>query len=790
MKFTLSWLKEYLDTNASVNEISEKLTSIGLEVESVLDYSEILKPFTVAEILETEQHPQADRLRICKVNAGNGEILSIVCGAVNARAGIKIPLAKVGAIIPNGNFEIKKSKIRGVESNGMLCSAEELCLEESSEGILELPENSIIGEKIAKFINKEDALFEIAITPNRGDCLGIYGIARDLSATGIGTLKPINIQEISGDYESPIKVNITEKSAKYFVGVYVKNINNLANCDWLKDKLQSIGKKSISPVVDITNYLTFAFGRPAHIYDADKLAGNLTARFAKDGEKIIALDNNEYSLSSETPIISDDKNPVAISGIIGGLDSGVTENTKNIFLEIANFDSETIAKSGRILQIDSDARYRFERNIDFNSYKFYNLAVKLITEICGGSPSKPVFAGNLNFENKKINFDFSLTKKLTGVEISEENSKNILKKLGFEITENSEITIPSWRNDVSIAEDIAEEITRINGYDKIPTKFLTKPVEKTDALNHQQKKISDIRKTLISQGLDEIISFSFTSFNFAKQFENQENLIEVANPISQDLSIMRPSIIGNLIEALQKNIVRQRSNLKLFEIGNIFKKNKGNFEQSLCISGVLTGERRSKTPHHQPENYDFYDAKFFCEQIISNFIDISKLKIQKTNCEFFHPGKSGEFNLGNKKIAILGEIHPDILKIFDIKQNILAFEVFIDNLPESKEKQGFTKKLMIENNLPFVERDFAFVVNKNIQSAEIISAIKKAQKDYLEEVKIFDIFENEKLGENKKSIALKTIFQPKEKTFTDEEINNFSNNIINAVKQNCNAEIR
>ncbi|MDX1949156.1 MAG: phenylalanine--tRNA ligase subunit beta [Rickettsiales bacterium] len=790
MKFTLSWLKEYLDTNASIEEISEKLTSIGLEVESVIDYAKILKPFSVAEILETEQHPQADRLKICKVNAGNGEILSIVCGAANARAGIKIPLARVGAIIPNGGFEIKKSKIRGVESNGMLCSAEELNLEEASEGILELPENSIVGESFAKFINKEDALFEIAITPNRGDCLGVYGVARDLSATGIGKLKPLNFTEISGDFESTIKVNIAENAGKYFVGVYIKNVDNSKPCQWLKEKLESIGKKSISPAVDITNYLTFAFGRPAHIYDADKLSGNLSVRFAKEGEKIKALDGNEYNLSEEIPVIADDKSPVAIAGIIGGLDSGVDEKTKNIFLEIANFDSETIAKAGRKLQIDSDARYRFERNIDFNSYKLFNYAVKLITDICGGNPSKPELSGDLTFENKKINFDFLLTKKITGVEISEEESKNILKSLGFEIKNNSEIQVPSWRNDVSIAEDLAEEIARINGFDKIPTKFLEKPVAKIEPLNAKQKKISNIRKTMVSQGLDEVVSFSFTNSNFAKSFENQSNLIEVANPISQDLNVMRPSIIVTLLEALQKNIVRQRNNLRLFEIGNIFKKNQGDFEQILCISGVLTGERRGKTPNFQAENYDFFDAKYFAELIISEFIDTSKLKIQKTNSEFFHPGKSGEFVLGNKKIAILGELHPEILKIFDIKQNILAFEIFIDNLPEAKEKLGFAKKLMVENNLPFVERDFAFVLDKNIQSAEIISAVKKAQKDFLEDVQIFDVFESDKLGENKKSVALKTILQPKEKTFTDQEINTISDNIINAVKTNCKAEIR
>ncbi len=789
MKFTLSWLKEYLDTNASVNEISEKLTSIGLEVESIKDFSAILKPFTVAEIMETEQHPQADRLKVCKVNAGNGEILSIVCGASNARAGIKIPLARIGTMIPNGNFEIKKSKIRGVESNGMLCSSEELTLEDSSEGILELPLDAEIGQPIAPFVGMDDCLFEIAITPNRGDCLGVYGVARDLSATGIGSLKEIKTEGFTGNFESPIKVNIEDNAGKYFVGVYIKNITSNTSPDWLKKKLESIGKKSISAAVDITNYLTFAFGRPAHVYDADKLKGNLSVRFAKDGEKIKALNGTEYNLTPDISVIADENSPVAIAGIIGGEESGCSKNTRNIFLEIANFNSDDVSKAGRQLQIDSDARYRFERQIDHLSYKHYKTAVKLITDICGGEPSKPVIAGNIEYNNKTITFDFSKIKKITGIDIAETKVNEILSALGFQ-KNNNNVVVPSWRNDVSIEEDLAEEVARIYGLDNVPTTYIEKPAKKQSALTPSQKKLFEARKILTSQGLDEIVTFSFTNSKFAKEFASEE-LIEVANPISSDLDVMRPSIIINLIDALAKNIARSRNNLNLFEVGNIFSKQKGEFIQKQCIAGVSTGSKREKSPHYLQENIDVFDTKGECESVLSLYMDPSKMKVQKNqNFGYYHPGKSGTYMIGNQIAAVFGEIHPEIIKKFDIKQKIFGFEVFIDNLPQLKPKTNSAKKLLQENNLQIVERDFAFVLDKTIPVSDIISAIRKAQKDFIEDIRIFDVYEGDKVAEGKKSVAIKVILQPKETTMTDEQIEQISKNLVNAVGAATNAILR
>lgn len=775
MKFTLSWLKEYLDTNASVQEISEKLTSVGLEVESVNDFAKTLQPFTVAEILETEKHPQADKLKLCKVNAGNGEILSIVCGAANARAGIKVPLAKIGSIIPNGNFEIKKSKIRGVDSNGMLCSAEELNLAESSEGILELPENSVVGEPFAKFIGRDDCLFEIAITPNRGDCLGVYGIARDLATAGLGKLKTLQYPEIAGSFESPIKVNISGYAAKYFIGVYIKNVDNSRTCDWLKNRLESIGKKSISPAVDITNYLTFAFGRPAHVYDADRLQGNLQARRAISGEKIKALDGNEYKLKDAVSVIADEVKPVAISGIMGGEETGVTAQTKNIFLEIANFDTEIVVKAGRELQIDSDARYRFERGIDFLSYNHYKTAVKLITDICGGEVSKPVTAGILEYQNTEIDFDYSLTEKITGIKIDKNKSQEILQKLGFKI--GSKVTVPSWRNDVSIAEDLVEEITRIYGLDNIPVKYLAKPLNNSEL--QTENKNETIRKILTAKGLEEVVTFSFANSKFAKQFEKTGNLIEIANPISSDLDVMRPTILVNLIEAAAKNIARSRNNLKFFEIGNIFEKNKKDF-QSLCVSGIATGNRTEKSPNSDEEKLDIFDIKSEAEAVLALYIDPVKLKIQRSSLEYYHPGKSGEYMLGNVVVANFGEIHPEITKSFDIKQKIYGFEVFLDNLPLPKQKQGFVRKLFADNPFQPIERDFAFVLDKNIMVSELVNSIKKSQKDYLEEVRIFDVYEGDKIDSGKKSVAIKLVLQPKEATFTDEQIEKISSNVISA----------
>lgn len=801
MKFTLNWLKEFLDTNATLQEISEKLTEIGLEVEEVKDFGNILKPFTVAQILETEQHPNADRLRVCKVDAGNGEILSIVCGAANARPNIKIPLARIGTIIPNGNFEIKKSKIRNVESNGMLCSAAELNISEDSEGILELPENAEVGGEFAKYIGLDDALIEIAITPNRGDCLGVYGIARDLAAAGLGNLKPVKLEEIKGSFESPVKVNISSDAGKWFAGVYIKDIKNNTSPEWLKKRLESVGKKSISAAVDITNYLTFSFGRPAHVYDADKISGNLNVRFANDGEKLKALDEKEYELNKNILVIADDKTPQAIAGVIGGLDSSVTENTKNIFLEIALFTPESVMNSGRSLQIDSDARYRFERNVDASSYEYYKLATKLITDICGGQASNPVLAGSFDQQKTNIEFDVELIEKRCGLKVELNKVKEILNKLGFEITSEVgnklKLSVPTYRTDITIKEDVVEEIVRIVGYNNIPTTYLTKPVNVTVSETESQRNLSKIRNALSASGAIEAVTFSFTNSKLAQKFvADKAEFIEVANPISSELDVMRPNLLVNILDIFAKNIARGKTDLEFFEIANSFKNKAGIKDtseyQSQAVAIVQTGSNSLKSALSAGQKFDYYTIKAKADLVIANYIDPEKLKIERNkNLSYYHPGISAAYFLGNKLVAVFGELNPTINKAFDIKQKLYAAEIFIENLPQPKAKSGTAIKPLEISNFQPVERDFAFLVNDNVQAIDIINSVKKAEKDILEEVNIFDIYQDAKLKtEGKKSIAFKVKLQPKQNTLTLEEINKISDNIVFSVKNLTGGELR
>jgi phenylalanyl-tRNA synthetase beta chain len=784
MKFTLSWLKEHLETNATLEQICEKLTAIGLEVESENNFAETLKTFTVAEILETAKHPQADKLQICKVNTGT-EVLDIVCGAANARVGIKIPLAKIGAIIPNGGFEIKKSKIRGVESNGMLCSASELGITEESEGILELPLQAEVGKPFAPYLGLDDAVIEIAITPNRGDCLGVYGIARDLAAAGLGELKTLNIAPFNSNSENPISVNIESTNCTHFIGVHIKNVQNKPSPEWLKKKLESIGKKPISALVDITNYLTFAFGRPSHIFDADKLNGKITVRNAKEGEKFIALDNKEYALNDNILVVADDKNPVAIAGVIGGLESGCGLDTKNAYLEIAYFNPDAVANSGRKLQIDSDARYRFERSIDFNSYKLVDLAIKLITEICGGEPSKPVMAGDFNYKTKEIDFDFAVIEKVTGLKTDIDLAKSIFTKLGFEIAGNN-LKVPSWRNDVSIAEDMAEEYARIVGLDNLPVTYMQKPNNIQPAISPAQKKISNSRRVLSGRGLNEVISFSFMSEEKAKLFAGVDKFIKVANPISSDLGIMRPSIISNLLDAVATNQARGKKSFSLFEIGNIFSKEK-DFIQTQSISAIRSGVKLEKSALNKEELFDVFDIKSDCLSVLLQFFDVSKLSAEKNDkFNYYHPGRSGIYRLGPNVIAVFGEIHPSHKQKFDLKQTAFAFEIFTDKLPQAKPKTDFARKPFEISNFQPIERDFAFIVESKVLAQDIISAVRKSEKSIseavIEDIRIFDIYEGEKLGDGKKSIAFNVRIQPKNATLTDEQINNATSKIVENVR--------
>lgn len=810
MKFTLSWLKEYIDIdsscpNSSLDEISKKLTSIGLEVEEIIDRREELAPFKVAEIIENEKHLNADKLQICKVNTGN-EILQIVCGASNARAGIKVILANVGTVIPTNGMKIKQSKIRDVESNGMLCSADELGIGSDSKGIVELPESAIVGESFATFTGDDDPIIEIAITPNRGDCLSVFGIARDLAAAGIGTLKSegVTIEEFqnvldNGTFDSPISVSIEENTAKYFIGRTIKNVTNKQSPQWLKKRLESVGLRPISALVDITNYITIAFGRPSHIYDADKLKGNLTIRKANEHEELAALDDKKYSLDNNISVIADDEEVVAIAGIIGGEPTGCTENTKNIFLEVALFDPIDVATTGRKLQIVSDAGYRFERTVAASTLKHFITITNLITEICGvGNTeiSKPIVAGSIPMERIKIEFRPIRVKEMIGIDVPLEIISSILKNLGFNIEKIDDkliLGVPSYRPDITIEEDIVEEIIRIYGFDKIPTIYLPKPTKKVE-LDKNLTKMYRIKRKLASNGLKEVVSFSFLSFDDAKKFVGDNKLIELANPISSDLSTMRPSILPNLLNIINKNKVRGYDNISLFEVGPVFYGITPD-EQKIVVAGVRYGNSSPKNHYKDSRAFDVFDVKQDAIIALSEYISSDNLRISRDCPKYYHFGKSGALCLGKNILGYFGELHPRVLKEMGIKKSVFAFEIFPENAPKTNSSKSGKKKSYLRSKLELsiyqsVQRDFAFLVPNDVEVINMINAIKKVDKNIIKQVSIFDIYTGDNLNKGKKSVALNVLMQSDKNTISEKEIENISTKIIDNVIKVSGGELR
>ncbi len=784
MKFTLNWLKEYLETTASLDEITAKLTTLGLEVESVTDLSKNLKEFRIAQILEAVPHPNADKLRVCKVNTGS-EQLQIVCGAANARAGINVVLAPVGSIIPTNGLQIRASQIRGVESNGMLCSAEELGLESDSDGIIEMPaSNDNLAKNFAEFAGLSDPIIEIAITPNRGDCLGVYGIARDLAASGLGKLKSLPEVKIAGKFESPVNVKIADEAAcPMFVGRYFKNVKNTASPEWLQNRLKAVGLKPISALVDITNYISFEFGRPLHVYDAKKLSGNLTARFAKDGEKITALNDIEYSLKNSMLVIADDKSPQALAGVIGGKDSGCADSTTDVFLEVALFNPFEVTKTGRTLEIITDSRYRFERNVDpAFVLKGAEIASKMILDLCGGEASNLVVAGKEPSTQKTIEFDFRKLSSLGGVDLSEDAARKILTSLGFTIT-GKKISTPSWRPDIEGEADLVEEILRINGYDKIPTHSLPESTNNFESvLTQKQNRVFKIRRLLTARGLSEAITWSFMSSKTAKLFGSIKENLRLKNPISSDLDVMRPSILPNLIDAVKRNSDRGFSDLALFESGLIFENTTAD-GQLPVVAGIRSGKFVPKNIYGTMRNVDLFDAKADClEALAIAGAPVSNLKITTDAPSYYHPGRSGVLRLGKATLGIFGEIHPKILKEMDVKLPVSGFEIFINNIPQSKKKSSAKPKMEI-SEYQASTRDFAFIVDKNLQAEEIIQAVKNVDKILIKEANIFDIYQGKGIDEGKKSLAFSIIIQAKDKTLTDVELEEISKKVIDSVQK-------
>ena len=800
MKLTLSWLKEYLDTNATLEQICDTLTDIGLEVEAIEDKAKNLDPFTVAQIIEATPHENSTKLQICKVKvADSNELLQIVCGAKNARQGLKVAYAPIKSTIPSNGMVIKAAKVAGTASNGMLCSASELEVGTDGEGIIEIDDKHAIGTKISEIFGLNEAIIEINITPNRGDCLGIQGIARDLAATKIGTLKNKDIETLIGNSDLEINIQNEADSACNFAAFrQIKNVKNCASPKWLKDQLESVGINSISAIVDITNYVMIALNRPMHAYDSSKIDDHLNIRFAKENEKFISLKDLEYTLDEKTLVIADANKAIGIAGVIGGSNSSCDLETTDILLESAFFKASDIAYSGRKLNILSDARFRFERGVDENTCEAgIDLATKLILEICGGDISKTEIIGTKS-PKKLIEFDVTRIKKLIGIEIATTEVENTLSILGFNntprhcekqsdaaISDNKDIlsvTIPSYRHDVSCTQDLIEEVIRIHGYNNI-TK--TKPLTIKKDPNFKPNILRKVRSNLIAQGLTETISWSFIDSKIVDLFAEKQDKLTIQNPISIELNHMRPTLISGLLDSYKKNQLRNFSNLSLFEIGNTFTES-----QKLMISGIRAGKNQEPNHYQNERDYDVFDVKKDVFEI-SKIYGLNPLNLQLKSDEapkYYHPHRSAALKLGKNIIGYFGEIHPAVSKEFGLKNRINAFEIFADNLPQTQKTSN--KKALNISDLPTVERDFAFLVNQNQAVGDIIKTVQNSEKKLIKEVNIFDIFTGNNIQADTKSVALKIKIQPQEKTMTSEEIDQISQKIITEVTKTYNATLR
>jgi len=776
MKFTLSWLLEYLETNASLEEITDKLTHIGLEVENVIDNSR-LAGFVVVEVLEVAPHPNADKLKLCRVNDGS-KVLQIVCGAKNVKEGMKTVLASLGSTLPESNFTIKPTKIRGVLSEGMLCSASELSLtQDESEGIIELSDDYKTGDK---FFNC-DPVIDINITPNRGDCLGVYGIARDLAATGIGILKTLSVPQLACSINSPVNVKVTDGES-FISGIYIANVKNKESPKWLKDKLQSIGMRSISAIVDITNYIMISFGRPMHAYDAKKIEGELIVRKANDEEKFIGLNDKEYLLNKDISVISDNKNVHAIAGIMGSKYSECSLETTDIFLESAWFDPISITKSSRQLSISTDSSYRFARSVDHGFIlDGLNLVAQVILELCGGEISSVVSAGNLNKADTKINFDYQNANKLGSVYASPNEIFDILTKLGFSIDKRTEcnwdIQVPIWRPDVTIPADLIEEVTRIYGYDKIKEEPLPNNVEEVDST------YDNLRILMTNRGFHEVITWSFMSESIAEKFGYSDKLFIIDNPFNNDFNIMLPSVIPNLLKVTADNTAHGTPDLAIFEIGPIYN---SEAQSQYVLSGIRSGNNLPRNHYNTDRKVDVFDAKADLITALEFFnVNCDNLAIERAEKEYYHPGKSGTLSFRSKIVGYFGELHPSILNFFNIKQKVVGFELILENI----ENLPVSKKKFIDYKYQSVKRDFAFIVNKDVAAGNIINMVKKSS-ELITEVLIFDVYHGNNIESNKMSIAFSVTFCSPTHTLTEEEIQKESNMIVNLVCKNTEGTLR
>ena len=800
MKFTLSWLKSHLDTTAGLDEISAKLTSTGLEVENIENPGAGLDGFIVARIAEAAQHPNADRLRLCTVETGTGTI-QVVCGAPNARAGLKVVLARPGVTIPASGEVLKKGTIRGVESQGMLCSTDELKLGGDGGGIIELAADAPLGAPVTDVLSL-DPVIEINLTPNRVDALGVRGIARDLAAAGLGTLKPMDTTPVRGTFASPrkVKMNLPAAEARKcpeFVGRAIRGVKNTESPQWLKDRLAAIGLRPISAIVDVTQYLTIDLGRPLHAFDDGKLAGDVGPRLAKAGESIHALNGKTYVLDAEMVVIADDAGAQGIGGIMGGEPTSVTETTTVVFLESALFDPMNIAATGRKLQINSDARYCFERGVDPTSSSVgAEIATRMILEICGGEASEVLVGGAAPDHRRVIAFNPGRVKSLGGVDLPGAEIRSILVRLGFEVAGQGEtwhVTPPAWRCDVEGWQDLVEEVLRIHGYDNIPPTPLPRlPMPKV-ALSPQQRQLAFTRRSLAMRGLNETTTWSFLPGAQADLFLGDLPRVNLANPISSDLDVLRPSLIPNLAAAAGRNAARGFHDCALFEIGPRFEGPKPG-QQTLVAATLRAGQTSARHWAGARRAVDALDAKADALAALEA-AGAATTALQAVGGGvapgWYHPGRSGVLKLGNQVLAVFGELHPGVLAALDVKGPIVACEVFLERIPQPKKaKAGVARPLLKASPFQAVERDFAFVVDSGVAAEVLLRAVRNADKELITEVGLFDVFEGPHVGAGKKSLAISVTLQPKDATLTDEQIEAIAGKIVAVAEKACGGRLR
>lgn len=801
MKFTLSWLKEHLETDATVAEIAERLTRLGIEIEEIADRSKGLEDFVVAEVLEAVQHPNADRLKLCTVNFGGSDPLQVVCGATNARAGIKAVFAQAGMYIPGIDVTLKKANIRGVESNGMLLSEDEMGIGGDHSGIIELPVETPVGARAIDEMGLADPVIDVAITPNRGDCLGVRGIARDLAASGLGTLKPLNADSVKGQFKSPIEVIRDFPEGKgdacpYFAGRYIRGVKNAESPRWVKDLLLAIGLRPISALVDVTNLLTVGLNRPLHVFDADKIKGHIRPRMARKGETILALNGKEYEIDTEMTVIADDEAPEALGGVIGAERTGCSEDTVNVFLESAYFDSVRTAATGRKLNLQTDARFRFERGCDpAFLVTGVEVATRLILEWCGGEPSELVLAGEEPAWQREIHLRRDRVETLCGVDVPAEEIERILKVLGFGLTADGDgfaVSVPSWRSDIVGEACLVEEIVRVYGYDHIPVVPMTLASSLPHpALTLEQSRRGTTRRTLAARGMVEAVTLSFMPSDQAELFGGVAESVRLINPISSDLDVMRPSILPNLIDAARRNLDRGAGDAALFEVGPQFAGDCSD-DEMIVAAGIRSGRTGPRDWAQPPRAVDAFDAKADAlAALAAGGAPVDKVQAVAEAPDWYHPGRSGCLRLGPKVVlAYFGEIHPRILKAMGAKGPMAGFEVFLDRVPAPKRRKSAAKPYLELSPFQAVERDFAFVLDAEVPAADVLRAAKGASADLIAAVRVFDVFAGGSLDAGKKSLAINVTLQPTERTLTDAEIEAVAREIVARVEKTTGGTLR